>query len=148
MTNETTNNPAPEDIDLYCLNCGYNLRGLSGDPIRCPECGHLNRLELLTLPKELVKKELNKLGYYPMYCCISAVFIAFGFIIFLTAGRIHLDDWESIVVSCVILCFVSLGIVGWIWGASKFRKSCQAKPGWLILLLKSIINSAVGVILS
>src|SRR3989442_10695322 len=33
-----TEKPAkPEDIDLYCLECGYNLRGLSGDPRRCPE---------------------------------------------------------------------------------------------------------------
>jgi len=25
-------------IDVYCQQCGYNLRGLTGD--RCPECGH------------------------------------------------------------------------------------------------------------
>ena len=25
-----------------CLKCGYRLRGLDGDPIRCPECGHVN----------------------------------------------------------------------------------------------------------
>ena len=33
-----------DDRDLYCLQCGYNLRGLSGDPRRCPECGHMNPL--------------------------------------------------------------------------------------------------------
>lgn len=26
--------------DWRCLCCGYLLTGLSGDPIRCPECGH------------------------------------------------------------------------------------------------------------
>ena len=26
------------DEDLYCPNCGYNLRGIPED--RCPECGH------------------------------------------------------------------------------------------------------------
>lgn len=31
-----TNDPY---IDLYCYACGYNLRGLSGKRIRCPECG-------------------------------------------------------------------------------------------------------------
>ncbi|MBN2447615.1 MAG: hypothetical protein JXO22_12855 [Phycisphaerae bacterium] len=25
--------------NLECLHCGYSLRGLPGDPIRCPECG-------------------------------------------------------------------------------------------------------------
>lgn len=36
------------DFDLPCLTCGYNLRGLRGDPVCCPECGSNNsRLELL-----------------------------------------------------------------------------------------------------
>lgn len=30
------------DTDRYCRLCGYNLRGLSGDSVRCPECGKLN----------------------------------------------------------------------------------------------------------
>lgn len=32
------------DTDAYCRRCTYNLRGLSGDPVRCPECGQLNTL--------------------------------------------------------------------------------------------------------
>ena len=32
----------PIDEDLYCLSCGYNVRGLTGNPIRCPECGDSN----------------------------------------------------------------------------------------------------------
>lgn len=35
------------DEDWCCLSCGYLLRGLSGDPIRCPECGHLNQVDEL-----------------------------------------------------------------------------------------------------
>jgi hypothetical protein len=37
--------PAPNpagvalDRDVYCPGCRYNLRGLTGDPLRCPECG-------------------------------------------------------------------------------------------------------------
>ena len=27
------------DADVYCLGCGYNLRGLEEDGGRCPECG-------------------------------------------------------------------------------------------------------------
>ncbi len=29
----------PLEHDVHCAECGYNLRGLSGDPVRCPECG-------------------------------------------------------------------------------------------------------------
>jgi hypothetical protein len=31
--------PSVIDRDLHCSACGYNLRGLSGDPVACPECG-------------------------------------------------------------------------------------------------------------
>jgi hypothetical protein len=38
------------DRDSRCMQCGYNLRGLFGDPVRCPECGHANgRAELQAL---------------------------------------------------------------------------------------------------
>lgn len=32
------------DGDLPCLKCGKNLRGLIGQKVGCPECGHLNDL--------------------------------------------------------------------------------------------------------
>ncbi|MBI5866075.1 MAG: hypothetical protein HZB38_16525 [Planctomycetes bacterium] len=38
MPNET---PPPTPPTIRCLRCNYDLRGLSGDPIRCPECGGL-----------------------------------------------------------------------------------------------------------
>jgi hypothetical protein len=38
----------PMDFDARCLRCSYRLRGLAGDPIRCPECFLANsRAELL-----------------------------------------------------------------------------------------------------
>jgi hypothetical protein len=29
---------SPLDFDARCVRCGYRLRGLAGDPVRCPEC--------------------------------------------------------------------------------------------------------------
>ena len=49
------------DEDLYCLTCSYNLRGLSGDPVRCPECGNLNPLGGAELPPDLIAKQLKRL---------------------------------------------------------------------------------------
>lgn len=50
-----------EYLDPVCIQCGYILRGLSGDPIRCPECGEYNQVteppisrgELLGVSREL-----------------------------------------------------------------------------------------------
>lgn len=32
------------ETDALCRRCDYNLRGLAGDPVRCPECGQVNSL--------------------------------------------------------------------------------------------------------
>ena len=54
--------PAPAlDRDLYCLTCGYNLRGLSGDPVRCPECGNLNPIGDVEIPAEIITKQLRRM---------------------------------------------------------------------------------------
>ena len=48
----------PADLDLFCLGCGYNLRGLCGDPRCCPECGTNNRVSDLTIPSHVIAKQL------------------------------------------------------------------------------------------
>ncbi len=60
------------DENIYCLNCGYNLRGLSGDPVRCPECGSDNQLGDVILPAEYITDALKKLESAPT-ACVSAV---------------------------------------------------------------------------
>ena len=44
--------------DVFCLNCGYNLRGLTGDPVRCPECGHSNPLAEAVLPAWAIRRAI------------------------------------------------------------------------------------------
>lgn len=29
-----------DQIPFRCIKCDYDLRGLAGDPVQCPECGH------------------------------------------------------------------------------------------------------------
>jgi hypothetical protein len=31
--------PLSSPLTIRCLHCDYDLRGLAGDPVRCPECG-------------------------------------------------------------------------------------------------------------
>jgi hypothetical protein len=43
------------DLDLFCPTCRYNLRGLAGEWIRCPECGEKHeRAELLRLDPDSI----------------------------------------------------------------------------------------------
>lgn len=51
----------PLETDLYCMRCGYNLRGLSGDPIRCPECGKANEIETVIETAPLVTAHIERI---------------------------------------------------------------------------------------
>ena len=51
--------------NLYCFGCGYNLRGLSGDPRRCPECAKLNAMVDLEVPAEMINRTLRRIQTGP-----------------------------------------------------------------------------------
>lgn len=56
------------DENLYCLTCGYNLRGLRGDPVRCPECGADNGLGDVMLPAGAIREASRNLETAPTIC--------------------------------------------------------------------------------
>lgn len=65
------------DRDVFCLQCGYNLRGLSGDPIRCPECGYNNDLGVASIPADLIRTTLHQMETYPTWCVVMSLGLAF-----------------------------------------------------------------------
>src|SRR5437870_5646396 len=66
------------DEDLYCLTCGYNLRGLPCvDPARCPECGEMNPLGDVLIPAEWIRTALRAMETSPTMCVACAVLFAF-----------------------------------------------------------------------
>lgn len=64
------------DRDLFCLQCGYNLRGLAGDPVRCPECGYNNDLGIASIPADLIRSTLHEMETYPTWCVVMSAGLA------------------------------------------------------------------------
>jgi hypothetical protein len=117
------------DVDLFCLECGYNLRGLSGDPRRCPECGHLNPVGDLELPAEAIACQLRQMESNPAICAGMALIggpftLLFCLALALSPPGTQVDE---------LLCFLiptAVAVIVWIVCVVGFRKSCRARPGW------------------
>lgn len=122
--------------NLYCLGCGYNLRGLSGDPRRCPECGKLNAMADLEVPAERINRALRRLQTGPALStsAFTALILwllpALYVVVFPFSGTSSppLGIWIFLISSIV------LAVVAWVVGVFMFRSSCQPKSGWVIAL--------------
>ncbi|HVP10167.1 MAG TPA: hypothetical protein VMV94_03155 [Phycisphaerae bacterium] len=146
--------PSPaEDIDLYCLKCGYNLRGLSGDPRRCPECFYMNPMGDLELPAPFISAQLRRMESAPAYC-VACVFFAGLFALPPAALMLSVLRGQPFEQD-TFCCFgsVLLGMIGaWVAFAMQFRNSCLGKPGWFATLLRFhayglvMISAVIGII--
>jgi hypothetical protein len=132
-TDPQTPATTPDNIDLYCLNCGYNLRGLSGDPRRCPECGHLNPMGDLELPAEIISRQLRKMETWPAVC-VTAVLLAGASLVASMSVLAMVTEIVGFDEVMPMLFFSSAGVllpmIVWLVGVRRFRKSCMRKPGW------------------
>ncbi|UCD29500.1 MAG: hypothetical protein JSV03_03190 [Planctomycetota bacterium] len=136
-TGSSNSKPKPGDIDLYCLQCGYNLRGHTGDPRRCPECGHLNHMGDLELPAKLISKQLQRMETAPTVCVGAIIIMILLCIPIILAWLDAKRQESSIDDSWACCCMPQLGLViVWLLGLSSFQSSCLNKPGWRRLLFK------------
>jgi len=120
----TDQSEQPIAEDLYCLTCGYNLRGLYGDPARCPECGALNDLGTAAIPAWRIKKALDGMETTPTLCVAWALLAVFG-ILLLTA---------NVPVPCALIFFVWTPFA-WIVTYVNMKEVYANKPGWRRILL-------------
>jgi hypothetical protein len=137
----------PTDVDLYCLHCGYNLRGLSGDPRRCPECGNMNPLGLEALPESLVNKELARMEtpVFTMPWTLGATLVFLGCTadVCLTYRR---PDDRRIIFGFAACALVTL--ICWLAGIRGFRRSCGAGLGWRALAVKYNVFGLIIIVLT
>ncbi|MGH8629186.1 MAG: hypothetical protein ACREU7_00270 [Burkholderiales bacterium] len=90
--------------DLFCLRCGYNLRGLAGDPVRCPECSYANRRSDLAEEGTPLRKRLRKIETWILYGIVAFFVVGFLFLVaaVLAGGRIDIATAISLLL-CVFL---------------------------------------------
>jgi len=126
--------PDTDSLDLYCLYCGYNLRGLSTDPRRCPECGHENAVADMLVPAKQIKKALTRLETAPAMAT-GAVVVALVWLLPISIGMARSGNnstfvWRLIIAS-LIVCLAM-----YIVGVRRFRASCSADSSWETAMLK------------
>jgi len=137
--------------DLPCLGDGYNLRGLVGPIVKCPECGHLNDLRdpspwrKQDLPLGVMQRE-----HWPASAALCsllipiAVFFGFGFVYAMELGILGFFLGVSVVLVTIVI---------WANQCRQFIKSVRSKR-WALLILAgthfapaSTLFGLVGVLL-
>lgn len=118
-----------EDLDLYCLNCSYNLRGLAGDPRRCPECFALTPVDKLAVTPELVEQQLQMMLTEPTICviCLAGALLATAVVLYDVIAVGLAANPPDLPCFSVLLAFCVLGVGGM---TALVRANCNAAPGW------------------
>lgn len=104
-----------------CLRCRYALKGLAGDPVRCPECGQLNRVrDLREMFEGGDQGELRggQIGYI----------FSTGGMVLLIAGLAGLG-LEPLGLTPLGVAFLALGLPLWIGGILSYRRACEEQHG-------------------
>lgn len=115
--------------DLPCLGegrpeCGYNLRGLVGPIVACPECGHHNDLrDASQWSKKKLPLGVRERQHWPATsAALSLVLGGAGLFAAMSGGA-----WVFVVVALLIA-------VAWVVNCWRWIKSCY-RTGWALSVL-------------
>jgi hypothetical protein len=125
---------SPEGEELFCLHCGYNLRGLPGDPLRCPECGSEFPREELRLPSGLIEKQLLRLDAAPSIVLLALIAALPASLIAFSNSRLPEFAYLPIEVRVSQWLACAAPVLGLPIAVWWFRRTCLAGSGWLVAL--------------
>ena len=116
--------------DLPCLDCQYNLRGLVGPMVRCPECGHDNDLRQASAwSVKQLPMGVRQRQHWPSSAVVVALLaggLGVGAVVGGVAGEMQ------VTVICGLI-FVPL-FVYWLALCRRWVLSCNQVP-WALLIL-------------
>ena len=131
MASESESQPQSLEVtfDCECMECGYNLRGLSGEPVRCPECGHLNPVHEVHVTPEAIAWQLRRMETPLAVCALATVlgiplvglcvYVAFHDLTFFSEGMFP----------CPAVSLFGL-LIAWWSCVMHFRDACECQPAW------------------
>src|SRR5262245_63196585 len=103
---------------IRCLHCDYDLRGLAGDPVRCPECGAYTAFAAFSA-RLAIRPKAGDFNLFAMFALL---------LLCVTAG---IALWNPV--------FGLAGlfpIVLWLVWMFVVRRHAGGTPGWLAISLK------------
>lgn len=102
-----------------CPNCNYDLYGIRGEPIRCPECGREFAREQLALDKAGLRKREWR-AYVVSSLAGLTIWVLFSLY---SQGS---EVWDSTVYWTlgVPAVLVASAVLGYVWGDRPWRWSC------------------------
>ena len=134
MADDTSQREAsgPIDTDLHCLECRYNLRGLSGDPVRCPECFH--EYSVAELRAAMTKRTISREERIQRHLETAGKLCALPVGVSLLVAPIGFlaPEWFRY----VRMPFFSAAGVTWLMGLLLFFAKCRTLSGWVLVLIK------------
>ncbi len=122
--------------ELVCAECGYDLRGLPGDPVQCSECGRTCPIRELRVNAAEIQKELRRLETLPTACVASFL------VMILALGWAWWTGRSAFGVPVVV------ALAGyWLLLVHRFAAVIEWEVGWIRVLLLFHITGLVGAVL-
>jgi hypothetical protein len=127
-------------VDLYCLHCGYNLRGIDGDERRCSECGQFNRVGDMMVPAAMIRAELSRTETALALGAGCAAVILLAFLV----GVAELIESGAIRGARPLIIAAPVAAALWMVALTRSQKTCDELADWKPVFVRYQILATVS----